>query len=173
MLVHLEPLPGLELGDKVLHRIRPVARRDQHGIGRRDDDDVVEPDHGRQQPVAVDQAVASLDDLDIAPQGIAASVLRRCVPECAPGADVRPGKCDRQDARHPGPLHDGVIDRDLGRLGEGLGIEAQEIEIRLRLVDGGARRRQHLGRMFLKLFRHDVGPEQEVAAVPQIALFHI
>ena len=134
-----------QLRDQLLDEPGLGLRGDEYGIRGRDDDDVVDADHRSEVlALAMDQAAPGLDEFHAAAHSIAQRITRQDVPDRIPGADIGPGEGDRQDSGAIGPLHHRVIDGGLRRAGEGGGIQAQEIEIARRLVEGRACRGQDL-----------------------------
>ena len=92
-------------------------------------------------------------------------------PDRRPLADVRPADVGRQHHRPVGSLHHRIVDRGLRRLGEGLMVEDDEAEVLFRSRHRRRGRGRDLGLETLKLLQHDVGAEDEIARVPEIAVF--
>ncbi len=65
-------------------------------------------------------------------------------------------------------LHHRIVDRFAGQGGEFRLVEAQEVEIALRLVEGGAAEGDHVGMPAGQLVEIEAGGKQEDAAVPEI-----
>ena len=93
--------------------------------------------------------------------------MRADLPERIPRADIAPAHLDRHDGGKGRVLHHRVIDRIARRLREGVTVEAEEIEIALRLGERVAAGGDH-GRLQPLQLVEEQRREQEDAAVPQI-----
>ena len=99
-----------------------------------------------------------------------AGVVVEHLPDRAPAADVGPTDVGWNHGGELGALHDRVVDRFLRRLCERLGGQPQEIEIARAAGDGRLRGLRHGRLEALDLAQHGSSAEQEIAAVPEIAL---
>ena len=100
---------------------------------------------------------------------VAGGVLGADLPQRIPGADIAPAHRHRPHHRRVlRVLHHRVVERHVLRSGEGVAVEAQEVEVALgaleRLAAGGERRRPQP----LHLAHQDRGGQEEDAAVPAI-----
>ena len=87
--------------DEVLHLAGACLGGDQHRVGRRHDDHVVEADDGRQAlPLAVNEAAGGLDQFDPPAHRVALRVAVEHLPDGIPSAHIRPAERDRE---HTGP----------------------------------------------------------------------
>ena len=125
--------PGPMAGDMLL-RLRPIlpaqsrhdARDfggrvgvgDQHGVVGRDHDHIVETDGGDQRAFTPDVGVVHVFGEDVALQHVAVAIGLTDAVQGRPGADIAPCHVDRHDGGPGRMLHDGMVDRKLGRLAE-------------------------------------------------------
>ena len=146
-----------------------VTRCDHQGVGRGDDNHVVQPD-GRDQPavVAPEIAVAGIFQHGVRQQRIAFRILFGKVPERRPAADIVPANIHRDDRRPVGFLHDRVVDGIGGAGREGLRVQAQEVQIGEAGCMGLAAGLHHGGVQPLQLVDIGFGGKDEHAAVPQV-----
>ncbi len=116
----------------------------------------------------MDIGIGGVLEQRIALDGVAILVAIADLPQRRPGADVAPAHFHGEDGGLVGLLHDRVVDRDAGRLGEGFRIEPQEAQVlrRLgeRLAGGFADGRLEAA----KLLQEGFGAQNEDAAVPGV-----
>ena len=151
----------------VLQPRKVVAMADQHGIVHRHHDHVLDADHRGQGAVGADVGIAHVVDLDRPLGDVAGAVGLADVEQGVPGTEVGPAEAGGHDPTLVGTLHDRVVDRLGGRLGESLGIEEYRRADLLGLGDGLFGGGGHLGLETGHLRQQQRGREQEVAAVPQ------
>src|SRR6266542_1334067 len=96
----------LEFFDQSLDLLGLGARRDQHGVGGRHHDDVVEPDHGGEHRfIRAHEAVAAIHHHDRPIRRIAGGVVIEHIPDRVPVSDVGPAKVGRHNGHELGALH--------------------------------------------------------------------
>ena len=130
----------LEARDETRDVLRAALVGDEQRVRRVDDDEAVEADGGDERALAVDEAVAGVDEDRIALDGVGLRVARGDLPQRRPRADVAPADVDGHHRRLLRLLHHRVVDGDVGRAREGGAVEAQEPEIVRRFGEGLARR---------------------------------
>src|SRR5579885_3234664 len=95
-------------------------------------------------------------------------IALRELPHRPPIADIRPANACRHDGGLSGLLHHGIINGLFWRVGKGLRIEDQKLEILLRLGKRFGCGLRHLRLELAQLLLHNVGAEEEIAGVPKI-----
>src|SRR5262252_7918410 len=167
VLLRFGPVLALQLG----HHARYLAGRlgvgDQHRIVGGDDHDVVESDRRHQPAFAADIGVADAVGEHVAVQEVAVVVQRADVAQRGPGTDIAPRHVDRHDRRARRVLHDGVVDREVGRLAERLAGETEESEIFLAVAHRALAGAQHRRVDARQLAEIGTGAQQENSAVPE------
>ena len=128
----LEPL------DHLPDVLGAVQGRDQDRVRGGDDDHVPDPDDRKKLALGAEIGVAGILDHDLALENVAAIVLGADLPERGPGADIAPSDARGHHRGRVGLLHDRVIDRIRRALGEGLAVQAEEVEILGAPLHGGA-----------------------------------
>jgi len=96
------------------------------------------PTNRGQMIIGADVNVRGVHDDAAAPDRIALDVAFGQLPDRLPIADIRPADVGGDDRGLAGALHDCVVDRFLRRLGEGLRVEDQEVQILFGLGDSSA-----------------------------------
>ena len=118
----------LELGDDFAHALQRVAVRDEQGVGRVDDGEILDAD-GRDDAVAgMDKGIPGGDGDALALAAIAVGIRRGELRHRLPRADIGPverSAHDRHFARRRGRLHHRVVERDVGHGREQVGVDLQ------------------------------------------------
>ncbi len=118
-------------------------------------------------------AVARIERHDLALQYVSGGIGRGDVKQRIPASDVGPAEMSGNDGHAIGLFHHGVVDRFLRRARECLRLQPYKAKIvggaRNRLADG----RGDFGLQSLEFRQQDVGAEEKVAGIPEIAFAHI
>ncbi len=130
------PAVGAQVFDQGLDVLGGGFVRHQHRVVADHHHHVAQPDH-RQQPLFAAQ-VGIADPLqgDVAAHHVAGVVLVADVPQRRPRPDIGPADVEWHHGALVGGFHYRVVDGDVGRCGEGRGVEAQEIEVAHRRRQG-------------------------------------
>src|SRR3954467_4694951 len=115
--------------DDALDLLRPALVHGQYGILGDHHHGVLEPDHGGDDAVTADEAVARSFQQHVADSDIPVRILRQLLPQRVPAADIGPAEVGGYHRRPRGPLGYGVVEADVRACLEGGDIEADEIEI--------------------------------------------
>ncbi len=166
--IDLFPLIPVEAFDDLLHLLGLAAVGHQQDVGRIHHHQVPNPQHGHQAALGTKVVVPAVDGQDIPLDYVAVLVLLADLPECRPGTHVVPAHVDGNDHTPVGVLHHCVVDGVRWTALEGLAVQADEIEILLRLFAGFAAARDHFRVLFLQLLEIGGGTEHEHAAVPEV-----
>ncbi len=161
---------GPQHGDQVADRIAPAAIGDQDCVVGLDHRQIADSGAGDQPPLGVDQAVLGVIEQNVALDRIARLVLGQLLPKRLPGAEVGPDRVAGHDRDPVALLHDRLVDR-LGR--HGLIQIERDLEGAARdfpeAFEGALHRSQDRRGMAAELGQDPIGPEQEHAAVPEMA----
>ena len=159
---------GLDARDQRLHILHAVARRDEHRVLGLDHHMRIEPDGGDEPALAEHERVARVLGDDIAAQHVAVGIGADRRMERRPRPDIAPTGGERHDHGVAGLLHHRVVDRVAAAGGEGLGVDAHEIEVGLCCDERGRRGGGDVRRLRLELAQVAARAEQEHAAVPVV-----
>ena len=162
---------SLQRRDRLPQVLRAVHRRDQHRVGHRHGDHVLQPEPHQHLPLGLGpkQRVAALQRLHRPAAGDTIRVARHLAPDGLPAPEVGPAAREGHDAQSLGPLHHGVVDRDILGLGPGRRVQPQEPQVGLRARKRPRHRLQHGGRMGREGGDQHIGPRKEQTRVPQVA----
>ena len=146
--------------------------RDQHGIGRVDDDQVLDADRGDHAILRMDERAARVDGDTLAAAAVAVGIGVGQLRHGLPRADVAPVEIaanHRDRAVGRGLFHHRVVDRHVGRGRERRGVDLEHRVVRARgqrlpRARAAARRRARSARRRRGMRRR----EREHAGVPDV-----
>ena len=118
----------------------------------------------------MNEAVFGIEQSDIATDAVAQFIAVRGFPQRIPCADIRPIESGLHDGCQSGLLHHRIINRDFGRFCELHFAKAHGSEIHRMVRERFASRVGNLGCKGCNLGKHRIGPEHEIARVPQTVL---
>ena len=164
----LRTLVTLERSDDFLDLLHPVLVRDKNRVVGIHGNDVGQPYQRDEALVADGQRVAAIAGDHVAAVGVAVAILFDHRPQRRPRSHVVPAHVDRDDRGAVGFFHHRVVDR-IGRTGGKTGlVQAQEVGVHGRLVQGLPRQLDHARLVLAQLLEVARGKEGEHAAVPEI-----
>ena len=173
MLDRLRAAARFEFRDEILDLVGLRRVEHEDGVLGRHDDHVADADDRRELVGRAHEDIIAAHDKAVAMDAVPIPIVIGKLHDRRPCAHIGPADVGGNHHRSPGMLHHRIVDGDLGRGLHGLRIQNAKLQIK----PGGGDRlcgcRRNLGMKSLQLLPHDIGAEEEIPGIPEIALGHV